>query len=300
MDPYRAPVENSDRELPNQRARSNQNKTNPNNKIQRAGQAAETAGRVGQVASKGAKVGGEVAQAAGKGMEAGGQAMDKGGQVAMKAGQGMTRAWLAMSGTGAGAVVGLPLAAAGMLTTGAGAVASGTGKASRLAGRGAQKAGQAAKKVGEKGEQASNQLKQRGGKLKQLANKAKPKKSRLTKLYGVILIVVAALFDLIILTIGLLNFSGIGFAIVVAIAWVPSLFALFTLNLMFAFKGELTLARAFLFVAPFTSGCVGIPGWTAVTWPLVARIIGAKTIGKVLPGATGQMASKALTGKLKI
>ena len=113
------------------------------------------------------------------------------------------------------------------------------------------------------------------------------------------MIAVAGLFDLIIGTIGLLNFSLIGIAVVVAVAWVPSLFAFMTIMLLLAFKGEATLLKATLLMAPFGSGCLGIPGWTATVWPLVAKTIAAKTIKKVAPGVVGDMASKALGGKIK-
>ena len=106
-------------------------------------------------------------------------------------------------------------------------------------------------------------------------------------------------FYLIIGAIGLLNFSVIGIAVVIAVAWVPSLFAFLTFSLLLTLKGEATLLKITLLTAPLSSSCLGIPGWTATIWPLVSKTIAANTIKKVAPGAVGQMASQALSGKLK-
>ncbi len=125
------------------------------------------------------------------------------------------------------------------------------------------------------------------------------KQGGLDWLSGGTMIAVAGLFDLIIGTIGLLNFSIIGIIVVIAVAWVPSLFAFMTFMLWLAIKGEASLLKATLLMAPLGSGCLGIPGWTATIWPLVAKTIAAKTIKKVAPGAVGEIASHALSGKMK-
>lgn len=94
---------------------------------------------------------------------------------------------------------------------------------------------------------------------------------------------VATFYDLIIGIIGLLNFSIIGFVIVIIVAWIPSLFALMTFTLWLTIKGEITIGKTSLLIAPFTSGCVGVPAWTATIWPLVTKTIAVKKIG-VVPG----------------
>lgn len=102
-------------------------------------------------------------------------------------------------------------------------------------------------------------------------------------LTGGIMIGAAVLFDLVIAGIGWLNFTVVGFVVVIAIAWIPSLLAFLTFGFWLAVKGEATLLKIALLLAPLASGCLGIPGWTATIWPLVAKTIAAQKLA-VVPG----------------
>src|SRR3989344_85579 len=94
-------------------------------------------------------------------------------------------------------------------------------------------------------------------------------------LTGGIMIGGAALFDLVTLLVAVL-----------AVAWIPNLFAFLTFSVWLAIKGEANFKRIAILIAPFTAGCVGLPGWTATIWPLVAKIIAAKTLGNIAPSAS--------------
>ena len=98
---------------------------------------------------------------------------------------------------------------------------------------------------------------------------------------------VAALFDLVTLLLALLNFVPlIGTVAVLTVAWIPNLFAFLTFSVWLAIKGEANFKRIAILIAPFTAGCVGLPGWTATIWPLVAKIVAAKTLKQVSPMAS--------------
>ena len=113
------------------------------------------------------------------------------------------------------------------------------------------------------------------------------KKEGLNWLTGGIMIGVAALFDLITLILALFNFIPlVGTVVVLAVAWIPNLFALLTFSFLLAIKGEANFKKIAILVAPLVAGSTGIPGWTATIWPLVAKIIAAKTLSKVSPGAS--------------
>lgn len=94
----------------------------------------------------------------------------------------------------------------------------------------------------------------------------------------------AVIFDGIIIVLDIILF-GFGFIL----TWIPSLFAILTFSVWLAIKGEANFKRIGILIAPFTAGCVGLPGWTATIWPLVAKIIAAKSLSQVSP-----MASRAL------
>ena len=103
-------------------------------------------------------------------------------------------------------------------------------------------------------------------------------------LTGGIMIGVAALFDLVTLLLALLNFIPLfGTVAVLVIAWIPNLFALFIFSTWLAIKGEANWKRIAILVAPFTAGCAGVPGWAGTIWPLTAKIIAAKSLGKIAP-----------------
>src|SRR3989338_9351304 len=100
-------------------------------------------------------------------------------------------------------------------------------------------------------------------------------------LTGGAMIVTALLFDGIIIV---LDFMLLGFGFI--LTWIPSIFALLTFSVWLAIKGEANFKRIAILVAPFTAGCAGVPGWTATIWPLVAKIIAAKTLGNIAPSAS--------------
>ena len=109
------------------------------------------------------------------------------------------------------------------------------------------------------------------------------KKNNLSWEIGGTMIGVATFYDLIIGIIGLLNFTIIGFVVVIVVAWIPSLFAFMTFALWFTIKGEMTMYKISLLLAPLTSGCVGVPAWAATIWPLVAKTIASNKLSAV-PG----------------
>src|SRR3989344_771753 len=101
-------------------------------------------------------------------------------------------------------------------------------------------------------------------------------KRGLTWVDGGSMIAVAVLFDGVILVLDLLHFIPvIGTIAVFTIAWIPSLFAFLTFSLWLAIKGEASLAKIAILIAPFTAGCIGVTGWTATIWPLMAKTIAA-------------------------
>ena len=116
------------------------------------------------------------------------------------------------------------------------------------------------------------------------------KKEGLNWLTGGGMIAVGALFDLVTLLLGLLHFIPLGGTVVIfTIAWIPNTFAFLTFSVWLTIKGEANWKRIAILVAPLVAGSTGIPGWTATIWPLVAKIIAAKSLGKV-----SSLASRAL------
>ena len=97
-------------------------------------------------------------------------------------------------------------------------------------------------------------------------------------LTGGMMIGTAVVFDVIIIVLDFMLF-GFGFIL----TWIPSIFAILTFSVWLTIKGEANFKRIAILVAPFTAGCAGVPGWTATIWPLVAKIIAAKTLSKVAP-----------------
>ena len=101
---------------------------------------------------------------------------------------------------------------------------------------------------------------------------------------GGAMIGVAFLFDVITFLLDLLHFIPLaGTVVVFAVAWIPNFFAFLTFSVWLAIKGEANFKRIAILVAPFAAGATGIPGWTATIWPVVAKTIAAKTLGKVAP-----------------
>ncbi|MEK7622186.1 MAG: hypothetical protein AAB415_03325 [Patescibacteria group bacterium] len=94
------------------------------------------------------------------------------------------------------------------------------------------------------------------------------------------MIAVAALFDLVTVIITLITL-GLGFII----NWIPNSFAFLTFSVWLTISGEANFKRLGILIAPFSAGCVGLPGWTATIWPLVAKTIAAKSLGKIAPMA---------------
>ena len=118
------------------------------------------------------------------------------------------------------------------------------------------------------------------------------KKVGLNWLTGGIMIAVAVLFDGITLLLALLNFIPlVGTVAVLAIAWIPNSFAFLSFSVWLTFKGEANFKRIGILIAPLVAGSAGVPGWTAVIWPLVAKTIAAKTLGNVA-AITGRVLNK--------
>ena len=92
------------------------------------------------------------------------------------------------------------------------------------------------------------------------------------------MIVVAVLFDLITATITLITF-GLGFII----NWIPNSFAFLTFSVWLTIAGEANFKKIAILVAPLSAGSIGLPGWTVTIWPLVAKTIAAKSLGKIAP-----------------
>ena len=113
------------------------------------------------------------------------------------------------------------------------------------------------------------------------------KKEGLNWLTGGIMIGIAVLFDLVTLLLALLNFIPlIGTVVVFTIAWVPNSFAFLTFSFLLTINGEANWKKIAILVAPLVAGSAGVPGWTAAIWPMVAKIIAAKTLGGVAPIAS--------------
>ena len=110
------------------------------------------------------------------------------------------------------------------------------------------------------------------------------KKEGLNWLKGGGMIAVAFIFDAITTTITIITF-GLGFIV----NWIPNTFAFLTFSVWLTLLGEANFKRIAILVGPLVAGSAGVPGWTAVIWPLVAKAIAAKSLGKVAP-----IAGKAL------
>ena len=95
------------------------------------------------------------------------------------------------------------------------------------------------------------------------------------------MIATALLVDLTTTIITLITF-GLGFIV----NWIPNLFAFMMFSVWLAIKGEANFKRIGILIAPLVAGSAGVPGWTAVIWPLVAKIIAARTLGAVAPVAS--------------
>ena len=95
------------------------------------------------------------------------------------------------------------------------------------------------------------------------------------------MIVAALLVDLTTTIITLITF-GLGFIV----NWIPNLFAFMSFSVWLVIKGEANFKRIGILSAPLVAGSAGVPGWTAVIWPLVAKIIAARTLSAVAPVAS--------------
>jgi hypothetical protein len=116
---------------------SNQLRKNKFQESSNSGLAEKSLGMAGgamQSSGKTAEAVGKTTEYAGKGVEMAGKGLSKGGQAMMRTGS-------KLSGTGLGAIAGIPL-------MGLGAVASGAGKGAQAAGKGMEKTGQAVNKGG--------------------------------------------------------------------------------------------------------------------------------------------------------
>lgn len=112
------------------------------------------------------------------------------------------------------------------------------------------------------------------------------KSAGLNWLTGGGMIAAALLVDLTTTIITFITF-GLGFII----NWIPNLFAFMMFSVWLAIKGEANFKRIGILIAPLVAGFAGVPGWTAVIWPMVAKIIAAKTVGNIAPIA-GQVLNK--------
>lgn len=110
--------------------------------IEAGGRATEATGAAVQVGGKATEVAGVGMQAAGKGLDAAGKGLDAGGNALIEAGT-------SLSGTGYGAIAGVPMMVLGGLASGAGKVSQVGGKGLDAAGKGTQNAGKAMNKTGE-------------------------------------------------------------------------------------------------------------------------------------------------------
>lgn len=102
------------------------------------------------------------------------------------------------------------------------------------------------------------------------------KKGGLNWLNGGGMIAATLLVDL---TTTIITFITFGFGFI--INWIPNLFAFMMFSVWLALKGEASFKRIGILIAPLVAGSAGVPGWTLVIWPLVAKIIAAKSLGKV-------------------
>lgn len=106
-------------------------------------------------------------------------------------------------------------------------------------------------------------------------------------LTGGIMIGVAVLFDGITSLLALFYLVPlVGTVAVFSIAWIPNLFAILTFSFLLAINGEANFKRIGILIAPLVAGSAGVPGWTAVIWPMVAKIIAAKSLGQISPTAS--------------
>lgn len=118
-----------------------------------------SAGKTTKNAGKTLEQGGKATEQAGKVAEKGGKGLSKGGDGMMKAGK-------ALSGTGLGAIIGVPMIIAGGAVKGAGAVTQYAGKATKKAGQAMKKSGKTMKKIGERMEKAGDKMEKTGNTLK--------------------------------------------------------------------------------------------------------------------------------------
>lgn len=130
---------------------SNNNKGS-NNAVSNAGSATKAAGKTMQQTGQATQQAGQMAQ--------------KGGKMMSKGGDGMMKAGKALSGTGLGAIIGVPMMIAGGAIKGAGAVTEYAGKATKKAGQAMKKSGKAMQKIGDKMEKAGNKMEQAGNTMK--------------------------------------------------------------------------------------------------------------------------------------
>ncbi len=141
---------------------------------QMAGQVAEKAGKAAADATK--KAGDAAADAVDRAGQAGGDAMMRGGQGLMAKGA-------ALSGTGIGAIIGVPLMLAGAAVTAAGAgvkvgakvAAAGIKVASRVAAKAMEIGGKVAKKTAEKAGETVDKVREKADSIKDKVDNAKDK-----------------------------------------------------------------------------------------------------------------------------
>ena len=110
------------------------------------------------------------------------------------------------------------------------------------------------------------------------------KKEGLNWLNGGAMILISLIIDAVTAFITIVTF-GLGFIV----NWIPNLFVFLTFSVWLTLLGEANFKRIAILVGPLVAGSAGVPGWTAVIWPLVAKAIAAKSLGKVAP-----IAGKAL------
>ncbi len=109
---------------------------------------------------------------------------------------------------------------------------------------------------------------------------AEEKKKGLDWTHGGLMIGLAAFFDVCIILLMLATF-GVG----IVATWLIGFFALLSFCTWLAVLGELNFKRVGILLAPMGASILGLPGWTAAIWPMVARAIGKKALGQVAPGA---------------
>jgi len=141
------------------------------------GEKAQKAAKLTRAAGTGAKAAGKGAQATGAAMEIGGKAMKAGGRATRQAGSSAIKAGAELSGTGLGAIAGVPIMIGGGALVGGGAAAEAGGTAAEYGGKAMKKGGGQLSRVG-------GQAQKLGKKAESAMEKIGPKKGQESKLAG--------------------------------------------------------------------------------------------------------------------